>query len=112
MTKITIYKKNNLIFGFEISGHSGYADAGSDIVCSAISSISQSTCLGILKVLKINAKMQKNDKKAYLKLMLPKIDEESMQKAQILLLTMQLSIEDLLWDFSKYIQMEVSDEIY
>ena len=54
MTNIKILKKNNNIVSFEISGHTGYADVGKDILCSAISAISQSACLGITKVLKIN----------------------------------------------------------
>ena len=31
MTKITFYKKNNLIIGFEISGHTVTEDYGKDL---------------------------------------------------------------------------------
>ena len=37
MTKAIFKFRNNLFKSLEISGHSGYQDAGSDIVCSAIS---------------------------------------------------------------------------
>ena len=38
MIKITIYENmRHEIMGFDASGHAGYADAGSDIVCSAAS---------------------------------------------------------------------------
>ena len=33
-----IINQNNQIIGFKISGHSGYAENGKDIVCSAVSS--------------------------------------------------------------------------
>ena len=36
MIKARIYRKNQKICGFEISGHAGYAQAGEDIVCSAV----------------------------------------------------------------------------
>ena len=40
MINIAIYKNaENLITGFQVSGHSGYAEAGSDIVCSAVSAL-------------------------------------------------------------------------
>ena len=36
MTKISIKKVDNLIQVIKVSGHSGYANKGSDIVCSSI----------------------------------------------------------------------------
>lgn len=37
MTKVKITSIDNLVNKVTIEGHSGYADSGSDIVCSAIS---------------------------------------------------------------------------
>ena len=46
-------------------------------------------------------------------LALPKnINREDLDKAQIILKTMQFSLSDLLTDYGKYIKMEVQDEIY
>jgi uncharacterized protein YsxB (DUF464 family) len=40
MINITIYKNaEDVITGFKVSGHAGYANAGSDIVCSAVSAL-------------------------------------------------------------------------
>ena len=39
MTKITFFKRNGIYYGFQETGHSGYADAGQDIVCSALSAM-------------------------------------------------------------------------
>ena len=41
MTTLRIYRKGSIYIGFECSGHSGYAEAGSDIVCAAISTAVQ-----------------------------------------------------------------------
>lgn len=38
MIKAVFYKKNGLFVGFDVSGHAGYAESGSDVVCSAVSS--------------------------------------------------------------------------
>ena len=36
MTTVTFLTEESRIVGFEVSGHSGYADAGEDIVCAAV----------------------------------------------------------------------------
>ena len=38
MTTVSLIKSGGNTVGFEVSGHSGYADSGSDIVCAAITS--------------------------------------------------------------------------
>ena len=38
MIQVIFTVKDNDICGFEISGHSDYAEEGSDIVCAAVSS--------------------------------------------------------------------------
>ena len=43
------------ILGFQISGHSGFAEIGSDIVCAAVSSAAFMTANTITDILKINA---------------------------------------------------------
>ena len=39
MTTITFYKANGFYYGFEEQGHVGYDEAGYDIICSALSSM-------------------------------------------------------------------------
>lgn len=112
MTKIKINKTNGQILSFEISGHTGYAEHGNDIVCAAISSISQSACLGILKVLKIKAKFKRDDKMGYLSLVLPKLNDNQMEKAQIVLCTMEQSLKEIMLDYAKYITMEVQNDTF
>lgn len=37
MTKISFERSNGVLYRVTVTGHSGYAEAGSDIVCAAIS---------------------------------------------------------------------------
>ena len=39
MTKCEFFRENERITGFSVSGHSGYAEAGADIICAAISAV-------------------------------------------------------------------------
>lgn len=116
MTSVKIFKDKSNILGFEISGHSGYAEEGSDIVCSAISTLSQSICVGLDNVLNLKPVIEINDKKACLKCLLPKgLEIEQNEKAQVLLKTFEESVKLLLTGdkkIKKYISLEVKNEIY
>ena len=39
MTTITFYKADGYYYGFEEQGHTGFAESGDDILCSALSSM-------------------------------------------------------------------------
>ena len=36
MTKVVFYKSNDIYWGFEEQGHSGFASSGDDILCSVV----------------------------------------------------------------------------
>ena len=39
MTKIVFFRSGGVFYGFEEQGHAGFADAGSDVLCAALSSM-------------------------------------------------------------------------
>ena len=39
MVRVKLLTKGNDLYGLEISGHAGYAEAGQDLVCAGVSSI-------------------------------------------------------------------------
>ncbi len=39
MTTVIFYKTNGIYYGFEEQGHTGFAESGEDILCSALSSM-------------------------------------------------------------------------
>ena len=43
MIRAEFFESKGLLVGFSFSGHSGYAESGSDIVCAAVSSAVQLT---------------------------------------------------------------------
>ena len=114
MTIIQIQKQNGNTIGFSVSGHSGYAEEGNDIVCSAISALSQSVCVGLDNVLKINPTIKINEKKAFLSCY---VDENQAMndKVQLLFNTFEETVNVLLVgdkNLKKYIKLEVKNEIY
>ena len=110
MTSIVFYKKASNYIGLEVDGHTGYAENGKDILCSAISGIIQSGALSIVKVLKIEAKYARNEKRGFFKLDLPtNIIKNDREKANIIFDTMKVGLEDLETGYSKFMKLEVRD---
>jgi len=109
MTKVNITKNNQGdIVEIVCDGHTGYGVAGEDIVCAALSSIVQTAVLGLFSVAEINLDFKRNEKQGYLFMRLPNdITEEQNQKAQIILKTVLLGINDLYEGYSDFIELEV-----
>lgn len=50
MVTLTMLHKGGRTVGFISTGHAGYGEAGEDIVCSAISALTQTCYLGLTRV--------------------------------------------------------------
>ncbi len=61
MIRAEFFSKAEHLNGFSVSGHSGYADAGEDIVCAAVSSAVQLTANGITEILGRKARVTAQD---------------------------------------------------
>ena len=59
------------MLGFSAKGHAGYADAGEDIVCAAISSVVGMTECTVNEVLGLAAPVKVREKDGYVSLRLP-----------------------------------------
>ena len=43
MITVEVFRKSDNYAGFEVSGHAGYAESGSDIICAAVSVLTVNT---------------------------------------------------------------------
>ena len=94
MTRCEFFTEGERITGFSVSGHSGYAEAGADIVCAAISALTQSTLNGLQNVLKAPVMFEIDDQRAFIEAELtPEASEEQIQQAQLLLVTLQEGLQ-------------------
>ena len=71
MTTVTFHSADHRIDGFVVEGHSGYAEAGSDIVCAAISAAVGMTECTINEVLGLAAPVKVREQDGYVSLKLP-----------------------------------------
>ena len=71
MTRCEFFTENDRITGFSVSGHSGYAEAGEDIVCAAITSAIRLVDATINDVLGLAASVKIRESDATISFRLP-----------------------------------------
>ena len=104
MTRCEFFVENDRITGFSVSGHSGYAEAGSDIVCAAITAVVTMAEATINEVCGAKAKVRVKDDQARITLMLPaSCDEED--TVQAVLSGMMLTLISMRDDYPDYIEV-------
>ena len=104
MTRCEFFTEDDRITGFSISGHSGYAEAGQDIICAAISAVVTMAEATINDVCGAKAKVRVKDEQARITLTLPaSCDEE--ETVQSVLSGLMLTLISLREDYPDYIEV-------
>ena len=104
MTRCEFFTEDDRITGFSVSGHSGYAEAGQDIVCAAISAVVTMAEATINDVCGAKAKVRVKEEDARITLTLPaSCDEE--ESVQAVLSGMMLTLISLREDYPDYIEV-------
>ena len=104
MTRCEFFRNGERITGFSIAGHSGYAEAGADIVCAAISTAVTMAEATINEVCGAKAKVRVKEDDARVTLTLPtSCDEE--ETVQAVLAGMMLTLLSIQEDHPDYIEV-------
>lgn len=101
MIKVTIFKKDDISYGFKIKGHAlsreqMESETGDvyDLVCNSVSVLSQSAVIGVTEVLKLPVKYDTKD--GFLHMNLFNLKAEEVKSTQVLLLTFEKSLESVI----------------
>lgn len=93
------------IIGFEVSGHSGYSEAGKDIVCAAVSAIVQTAILGLTDVLGVEVVYQQKPGEA--QCVIPKgLSRDKSERVNMILETMLCGLKSIQAGYGKYVKVE------
>ena len=104
MTRCEFFTEDDRITGFTISGHSGYAEAGQDIICAAISAVVTMAEATINDVCGVKAKVRVKEEDARVTLTLPaSCDEE--EAVQACLAGMLLTLAGMRDDYPDFIEV-------
>ena len=85
--------------GFEISGHAEYSEAGSDIVCAAVSALAQTALLGLLHYMPHDVTYHVEEENGFLTVHVEKCCEAS----QVIFHTMVLGLEQIAQQYASYV---------
>ena len=94
MTTVTFRSQGSRVIGLDVQGHSGYAEAGADIVCAAVTSAVRMAECTINDVLQAGAEVSVHEKTATITLRLPSHCENE-QGCQAVLQGMETYLREL-----------------
>ncbi len=94
------------ITGFVVKGHSGYKEAGEDIVCASVSAVVWSTVNGLCEVAKLPASYESRD--GFVSCTLSSLSPREQEKADLLLKSMLSFLKELSKQYTEFVKvMEV-----
>ncbi len=106
MTTVELKRTKQKITAFTVSGHTGFAAEGEDIVCASVSSVVWNTVNGLLEVAKLPAEVENRD--GYVSCVLPPLSEKEREKADLLLESMAAFMHTLSEQYQEFVKvMEV-----
>ncbi|MBQ4105017.1 MAG: ribosomal-processing cysteine protease Prp [Clostridia bacterium] len=104
MINIRFITTHSTLTGFEMNGHSGYSESGSDIVCAAVSSAAYMTANTVTDVLGIDADISVSDG-----FMMMKLSAKDAQIAQDILRGFEIHVCELSEQYKSNISVIYSE---
>lgn len=112
MIKVVFYKSGGNYYGFRESGHSGFDDAGKDIVCSAISAMTMLVIntIEVAWASEVNYTIDEKttDVTVIAKSALPEYEKDKAKQFAVsgLIYSYFLQLSDLIEDYYDYIEVD------
>lgn len=115
MTTVTFLRSGETIWGFRSCGHTGYAEAGSDILCAAVSSMSSLVVNAIESAFGAPVDYRVNDEMPSLTVEVPAllrngIPDQVRFAVSRLIEAYRRQLTELAGDYPEYIRVECSKE--
>ena len=102
MTNIALIRSDGVLVGFDARGHTGFADAGEDIVCAAVSALTQAAVIGMQEVLSLPVRMERDDRAGRL---MAVVAPEHAPSARVLLETLRLSLSAICAQYPGFVRL-------
>jgi uncharacterized protein YsxB (DUF464 family) len=91
MIAVRFLEHGGRLYGYEAGGHAGYAPSGEDIVCAAVSALTQTALVGLLEVLKAPVEWSVDEKKGALSARIG----ESSEGTELILRTLEAGLKNI-----------------
>lgn len=106
MITITFFKRDGKLTGFDSSGHAGYADYGSDIVCAGVSGILYAVA-NTLSEMDANAYIEESDNRLRVKIVDQSFHEPAIQSV---LKVAWMGAEGIQQEYGKFLKIKSKEE--
>ena len=111
MTTVTFHSAEGRLDGFVVEGHSGYNQAGSDIVCAAVSAAVGLTECTINEVMGLGAPVKAVKESARISLRLPsRLNEDSDNLCQALLTGLLVYLQAMAGEYPENLAVFLDDD--
>ena len=113
MTKIIFYKADGVFYGFEEQGHTGYGEAGDDVLCSALSAMTMLIINAIEVAYASDVEYTIDEKSADIRLIakgaLPEYEENENKRFAVsgLIMAYYYQLNDLIEEYYEYLSVDV-----
>ncbi len=91
------------ITDYKVSGHAGYAEAGEDIVCSAVSALTQAPLIGLMEHLQLKPFSRVDQEKGILEVALNSAPNDL---TQAILMTMLYGVRSIAKQCPEYVRIQ------
>ena len=108
MISAVLYRENGRYTGFRASGHSGYAEEGSDIVCAGVS-VMGCTCVNAMESLLGVRVLLKENREGLLDFSLPPLSGDAAAGAELLMGALGQGLSDLQDTYPGYVKFEIRE---
>ena len=118
MTKIVFYRSAGTFYGFEEQGHTGYGDAGDDVLCAALSAMTMLIINTIEVAYASDVDYSVNEGATHImvrsKAALPEFESDENKRYAVsgLFLSYYYQLNDMIEEYYDYLDVEVKDVDY
>ena len=106
MINVIVIKEKQTIKTIEATGHSGYAEEGQDIVCSAVSTLMETLANGLTEIVKADVEVKVDETIPHLSVTLKESDKEKCKHAQVLMSSTLLGLKSVANGYRKFIKIK------
>ena len=118
MTKIVFFRTNGVYYGFEEEGHTGYGEAGDDVLCAALSAMTMLivNTIEVAYASDIDYKIDENTTTISVTAMgaLPEFEEDERKRYAVsgLFMSYFYQLNELVEEYYDHLSVEVKDIDY
>ncbi|WP_156291191.1 ribosomal-processing cysteine protease Prp [Oceanobacillus salinisoli] len=112
MIQVTVYRSNNQITAFTMSGHADSGPYGYDLVCAGVSAVSIGAVNAVMELCDLELGVEQGSDGGYLYVTIPEpLDTRLMDKVQLLFEGMLISLKSIELEYGQFIQIKDNQEV-